>query len=108
MHRRGALVLLLLLALSSATSNAAQHPGPLGRGACLSRAQVDRIRNHLASAPTLYRACEAWVVKVMRRSHLRPNRDTKRAVADYIAGMTDRYALDTYTALFIPAAWSTL
>ncbi len=29
----------------------------------------------------------------------------KRAVADYIAGMTDRYALDTYTALFIPAAW---
>jgi dGTPase len=33
---------------------------------------------------------------------------TKRAVADYIAGMTDRYALDTYTALFIPAAWSTL
>ena len=30
---------------------------------------------------------------------------TKRAVADYIAGMTDRYALDTYTALFIPAAW---
>jgi len=32
----------------------------------------------------------------------------KCAVADYIAGMTDRYALDTYTALFIPAAWSTL
>ncbi len=29
----------------------------------------------------------------------------KRAVADYIAGMTDRYALDMYTALFIPAAW---
>ncbi len=31
---------------------------------------------------------------------------TKRAVADYIAGMTDRYALDTYASVFIPAAWS--
>ena len=34
--------------------------------------------------------------------------ETKRAVADYIAGMTDGYALDTYTSLFIPAAWSHL
>ena len=33
---------------------------------------------------------------------------TRRAVADYIAGMTDRYALDTYTSLFIPSAWGTL
>ncbi len=33
---------------------------------------------------------------------------TKRAVADYIAGMTDRYALDTYTSLFIPSSWGTL
>jgi len=31
---------------------------------------------------------------------------TKRAVADYIAGMTDGYALDMYEGLFIPAAWS--
>ncbi len=31
---------------------------------------------------------------------------TKRAVADYIAGMTDRYALDTYASVFIPAGWS--
>jgi len=30
----------------------------------------------------------------------------KRAVADYIAGMTDGYALDTYEAVFIPTAWS--
>ena len=32
----------------------------------------------------------------------------KRAVADYIAGMTDRYALDTYTSLFIPSSWGAL
>jgi len=32
----------------------------------------------------------------------------KRAVADYIAGMTDGYALDTFNSLFVPAAWSHL
>ena len=30
----------------------------------------------------------------------------KRGVADYVSGMTDAYALDTYESLFIPAAWS--
>ena len=30
----------------------------------------------------------------------------KRAVADYVAGMTDRYALDTYASIFIPTVWS--
>jgi dGTPase len=30
---------------------------------------------------------------------------TKRAVADYIAGMTDGYALDMFEELFVPAAW---
>ena len=29
----------------------------------------------------------------------------KRAVADYVAGMTDEYALDTFESLFIPTAW---
>src|SRR5438270_333138 len=33
---------------------------------------------------------------------------TKRAVADYVAGMTDRYALDTYASIFIPTVWSHL
>ena len=31
---------------------------------------------------------------------------TKRGVADYIAGMTDGYAIDTYESLYVPAAWS--
>ena len=30
----------------------------------------------------------------------------ERAVCDYIAGMTDGYAMDTYGKLFIPEAWS--
>ncbi len=29
----------------------------------------------------------------------------RRTVCDYIAGMTDKYALDTYADLFIPQAW---
>ena len=30
----------------------------------------------------------------------------ERAVGDYVAGMTDTYALSVYSSLFIPAAWS--
>lgn len=31
---------------------------------------------------------------------------TERAVCDYIAGMTDQYAIHQYTELFIPSGWS--
>ena len=30
----------------------------------------------------------------------------ERTVADYIAGMTDNYAIDKYTEIFIPAGWN--
>ncbi len=30
----------------------------------------------------------------------------KRAVCDYVAGMTDGYAMETYGSIFIPEAWS--
>ena len=29
-----------------------------------------------------------------------------RAVADYIAGMTDRYAIGCFESLFVPKVWS--
>ena len=29
----------------------------------------------------------------------------ERTVCDYIAGMTDNYAVDKYSAIFIPAGW---
>ena len=29
----------------------------------------------------------------------------ERTVCDYIAGMTDNYAVDKYTELFIPSGW---
>ncbi len=31
--------------------------------------------------------------------------DTDRAVCDYISGMSDGYAVDLYTELFIPKSW---
>ena len=30
----------------------------------------------------------------------------ERCVCDFIAGMTDRYAIETYKKLFIPRVWS--
>ena len=30
----------------------------------------------------------------------------QRAVCDYVSGMTDSYALEVYSELFIPAAWT--
>ena len=29
----------------------------------------------------------------------------EQTVADYIAGMTDKYAVDKYTQLFVPSSW---
>ena len=36
----------------------------------------------------------------------RQREGTTRAVADYIAGMTDSYAMAKYGELFLPAAWT--
>lgn len=33
------------------------------------------------------------------------NSDADRAVCDYIAGMTDQYAIELYTEIFIPKSW---
>ena len=45
-----------------------------------------------------------------RRSTIRPEDEKKlhRQVCDFIAGMTDRYALDLYTQIFMPTPWSVL
>ena len=34
------------------------------------------------------------------------NDGEKRAVCDYISGMTDRYAVDVFSEIYIPMAWS--
>ena len=38
--------------------------------------------------------------------YIREKDGTTRAVADYIAGMTDSYAMSKYGELFLPAAWT--
>ena len=38
----------------------------------------------------------------------RDETDHQRAVTDFVAGMTDRYALDKYTEIFLPKPWSVL
>jgi dGTPase len=35
-------------------------------------------------------------------------KDLHRSVCDFIAGMTDRYALDLYSAIFMPKPWSVM
>ena len=37
---------------------------------------------------------------------IRMEEGVERAVCDYIAGMTDNYALEIYHTLFIPRSWS--
>ena len=34
------------------------------------------------------------------------NEGKERAIADYIAGMTDHYATTVYSNIYIPKAWS--
>ena len=31
--------------------------------------------------------------------------DVRQCVCDFIAGMTDRYAIETYNELFVPRVW---
>ena len=33
------------------------------------------------------------------------NEPVERCVCDFVGGMTDRYAIDRYTELFIPQVW---
>ena len=37
---------------------------------------------------------------------IRVEEGIERAVCDYVSGMTDNFAVETYSALFIPKAWT--
>ena len=37
---------------------------------------------------------------------IRVEEGIERAVCDYISGMTDKYAVETFGNLFIPASWT--
>ena len=44
--------------------------------------------------------------EVMREFPQGEERDRERIVCDFIAGMTDRFALMTYERLFLPQPWT--
>lgn len=49
--------------------------------------------NHIDELPAVYQA-------------IADDEGPQRAVCDYVSGMTDSYALEVYSELFIPAAWT--
>ena len=48
---------------------------------------------------------DEWLVDEVN-SNWRDEKTAHRRVCDYIAGMTDRYALGVYGYLFLPKAWN--
>ena len=53
----------------------------------------DHYANHVEDMPPKYRV-------------IAEREGAPRAAADYVSGMTDSYALEVYSRLFIPASWS--
>ena len=49
--------------------------------------------NHIDELPAVYQS-------------IADDEGPQRAVCDYVSGMTDSYALEVYSELFIPAAWT--
>jgi dGTPase len=60
----------------------------------------DKYRRILIALFTRYRENPLLLPESQRRRHA--DEGTPRLIADYIAGMTDRYALDEYRRLFDP------
>lgn len=58
----------------------------------LLRALLEHFETHADRMPAEY-------TRIVERD------GAKRAVADYVSGMTDRYAFDMYTTIFIPRSW---
>lgn len=67
--------------------------GEEGKAQELIRRLFDYYRGHLDKLPEEFR-------------EIQEEEGEERAVCDYIAGMTDAYAVETYQDLFIPKAWS--
>lgn len=63
-----------------------------GKGKILLRELYNYFRSHPELMPELYQ-------RIGRRYTL------DRAVCDYISGMSDSYAIDLYTELFVPKSW---
>ncbi|MDQ2805600.1 MAG: deoxyguanosinetriphosphate triphosphohydrolase [Chloroflexota bacterium] len=68
------------------------------------KTEVQRVHDLIH---TLYRYYCAHFDEVPAEMQLNPRHEPpERIVADYIAGMTDRYAIDRFTTLYVPKLWS--
>jgi dGTPase len=56
----------------------------------------------------LYQWCTEDPARCRQRFGIgpRPGEPPERAVADFLSGMTDRFALETWEALFVPRPWA--
>ncbi len=65
------------------------------------------IRTEIEKAKKLLREMYAYLVEQRREDLLRgdPEDSLERRAADFIASMTDDYALQLYNSLFLPRAW---
>ena len=68
----------------------------------------DTAADEQQKAVSLLRALFSYYLdhpdEIPEEYHLAPG-DTPTRIADYIAGMTDRFALRTYEQLFLPRGW---
>ncbi len=80
---------------TSCTRACTTIPSPRARSARfrISSAASGSIMSTTCRAPAVYQS-------------IADDEGPQRAVCDYVSGMTDSYALEVYSELFIPAAWT--
>jgi dGTPase len=72
------------------------------------------VKNDFGRARKILAALFAAIMENPESDHfsksliIQPDEDLMRAVVDFIAGMTDRYALSLYEKLFMPRPWAVL
>jgi len=72
------------------------------------------VHDEFVKAQRILRDLHAWCLedepRFRERSGLpaRPGETLERAVTDWLSGMTDRFALATWEALFVPRPWSVI
>lgn len=70
------------------------------------------VHEEFEKAQRLLQDLWAWCTEDAERCRLRfgvaprPGEPLERAVADFLSGMTDRFALETWEALFVPRPWA--
>ena len=71
------------------------------------------VNDELQKAQRILRELYAWLAADAERLQLRfevvprPGENVARAVTDFVAGMTDRFALETWESVVVPRPWST-